>query len=537
MANFSNLQSDLQKVFKSMYSGYDFPYEQVNGLITKIGGVVAADSYADFMKKFPNRAGMQEEWLASTFDNWRKNQIMRLMQAQQNQQLKIGRLINNARAEGKAYENVVKAYTGNMARKHAVFEMRNASANLNAAIDRNRMQEAGIDCYRWRTGNDEKVRPEHKEMQNKICRFDDPLVFYEERTKTWVPRTGDMVHKHPGEDYNCRCTASPYLMEIDEKTGKYAKGIDEAEDIEEALHEEETRKIREDWIAELKTSPDYVDKNGSSLKNTIKTARAMDNDNKPYVKEFLSAFQVKINSDKDLRQLMERTKIQFNFAKYKEGSFYYAKRIYINITCWLSGSRLNSAKMRFSTTLHELMHGAALQHKKYDTYIKNVYSAAYDDFKKFPEFGKIIENAKAGGKGLDALLQEHWKPFIRKSFEIGSSHIEQGISDIADYTHGILSEYMNAKQIEKLNLRKQIQKAVRNVNNEIDFRKKRITLHEPDYYLKANDRQRIEFVADEFQANMGSLYFTNRELFNAYKELLPNSMGLVENFIKEGKYE
>jgi len=50
-----------------------------------------------------------------------------------------------------------------------------------------------------------------------------------------------------------------------------------------------------------------------------------------------------------------------------------------------------------------------------------------------------------------------------------------------------------------------------------------------------NDR--ISLGGNEFQASMGSFYFTNRKLFNVYKEVLPNSMGLVESFIKEGKTE
>jgi len=538
MANFSNLQNDLRKVFKSMYSGYDFPYSKVNDLITKIGGAVAADSYAYFVKKFPNRAGMQEEWLASTFDQWRKDRIMRLMQAQQNQQLKIGRLINNARAEGAAYENVVRAYTGDMSRKHAVFEMRNASANLNAELDKNRMQEAGIDCYRWRTGSDEKVRATHREMQNKICRFDDPSVFYDEKTKMWVPRTGDMVHKHPGEDYNCRCTASPYLMELDEKTGKYAKGTDKSEDIEEVLHEEETEKVREDWIAELKQSPEYVDENGKALSNMVKTARALDEPSAPFVKEYLEAFQAKVNSNPELRALVERTGLKFVFGKDVPAEFT-AGRIYIDITCWITNDRLKSDKVRLSTTLHELMHGAAAQHKKFAAYVENVFKAARDDFMKVPHFEQIVEIAEHGGRNLDYHLREHWKQFIRASLENENPYMETTAANITDFTHAIISGYMNEKQIETLNLKKLFKEAVEAIDSKTDPTG---AWHDLGYYTEKYKNGKTvktyrEFTADEFQANMGSLYFTDRKVFNAYKKILPNAMQMVENFIKEGKID
>jgi hypothetical protein len=539
MANFSNLQSDLRKVFKSLYSSYDFSYAEVNNLIVRIGGAVAAKSYADFAKKFPNRAGIDEEWLASTFDSWRKNQIMRLMQAQQNEQLKIGRLINNARAEGKAHEKVAAAYAGDQARKHAIFEMRNASANLNAEINKNRMQEAGIDCYKWSTSGDDAVRDTHREMRNKICRFDDPSVYYDSENKIWKAREDDMVHKHPGEDYNCRCVALPYLMEIDD-TGKHGKGIDKAEDIEEILHEEETEKIREDWIAELKASPDYIEENSPNLNYMLKNARALDDESKPFMQEYLESFRVLANSNAELRNMIAKNKLHFVFVK-GQGCEFSGSTLQIDIACWLSGVRLLSKKMRMSTTLHELMHGVAAKNKKFNAYLKNIFRASQDDFKRFPEFAKIIESAKNGGKNMNQPLQSFWKQFIEKSFDSGNNHSGSGISNITDYTHGIISYYMNERQIQNLDMRKQLREAILSVNaNAKDLEG---AWHDDAYYIKNDNgklltvEKRIEYIADEFQANMGSLYFTDRKLFDSYKDILPNALSLVENFIKEGKYE
>jgi hypothetical protein len=47
--------------------------------------------------------------------------------------------------------------------------------------------------YIWRTRGDPQVRPSHMENNGKVFSWDNP------------PETG-----HPGEDYNCRCTAEPY---------------------------------------------------------------------------------------------------------------------------------------------------------------------------------------------------------------------------------------------------------------------------------------------------------------------------------------
>jgi SPP1 gp7 family putative phage head morphogenesis protein len=49
--------------------------------------------------------------------------------------------------------------------------------------------------YIWRTSGDNKVRATHAANNGKIFAWDNP------------PETG-----HPGEDYNCRCTAEPYVQ-------------------------------------------------------------------------------------------------------------------------------------------------------------------------------------------------------------------------------------------------------------------------------------------------------------------------------------
>lgn len=56
------------------------------------------------------------------------------------------------------------------------------------------------DYYIWRTKGDDKVRDRHKERDGKVFNWHIP------------PEGG-----HPGEDYNCRCWAEPYVPKIAEK--------------------------------------------------------------------------------------------------------------------------------------------------------------------------------------------------------------------------------------------------------------------------------------------------------------------------------
>lgn len=60
-------------------------------------------------------------------------------------------------------------------------------------------QERPTTQYIWRTRRDGKVRSAHAEREGQIFLWDEP------------PEGG-----HPGEDYNCRCTAEPYFPEVSE---------------------------------------------------------------------------------------------------------------------------------------------------------------------------------------------------------------------------------------------------------------------------------------------------------------------------------
>lgn len=60
-------------------------------------------------------------------------------------------------------------------------------------------QERPTTHYIWRSRRDGKVRSAHAEREGQIFSWDNP------------PEGG-----HPGEDYNCRCTAEPYFTEVSE---------------------------------------------------------------------------------------------------------------------------------------------------------------------------------------------------------------------------------------------------------------------------------------------------------------------------------
>lgn len=117
------------------------------------------------------------------------------------------------------YENISKGHryeyiigdiqrAGSMSEKHAKFVARDQTAKMNAAITQARQQSIGITKYTWSTSNDERVRDSHAEKEGKVFSWNSP-----------PEDTG-----HPGEDYQCRCIAVPF-MELDLDAEEAALGL------------------------------------------------------------------------------------------------------------------------------------------------------------------------------------------------------------------------------------------------------------------------------------------------------------------------
>ncbi len=82
-------------------------------------------------------------------------------------------------------------------RRRAQFIARDQVAKLNGKLTELRQKEVGVEKYIWRAVKDGATRASHLRNDGKTFSWDDP------------PATG-----HPGEDYQCRCTAEPVLDEF-----------------------------------------------------------------------------------------------------------------------------------------------------------------------------------------------------------------------------------------------------------------------------------------------------------------------------------
>jgi SPP1 gp7 family putative phage head morphogenesis protein len=86
-------------------------------------------------------------------------------------------------------------------KSHADLIARDQVLKLNGQITEYRQTSAGVTQYQWSTSSDERVRPDHAELDGTIQDWAAPPITNE--------KTGD--RNHPGQDIQCRCVAIPVL--------------------------------------------------------------------------------------------------------------------------------------------------------------------------------------------------------------------------------------------------------------------------------------------------------------------------------------
>jgi SPP1 gp7 family putative phage head morphogenesis protein len=95
---------------------------------------------------------------------------------------------------------------GGVTKRQAALIARDQVLSLNAQVTQKRHAAAGIERYIWRTSGDGDVRPAHRALDGKVFSYDDPPVVDAKKGR----------REHPGEDYQCRCTAEPVIEGFDE---------------------------------------------------------------------------------------------------------------------------------------------------------------------------------------------------------------------------------------------------------------------------------------------------------------------------------
>ena len=174
----------------------------------------------------------------SLLKDWEANFQMLCVSAESDAKKDIARLVTQAKNEGWNGKQLEKAVKKDLPEKYAnraSLIARTETAKLNTSVTMETYKEIGCQYYMWMATLDERVRPDHAVMNGLICSATDPTVWYEENPDDPMhpiehKRDDTMVHMHPGEDFQCRCTMVMWDPVID---GKY--------EVKEAPEEEEPK--------------------------------------------------------------------------------------------------------------------------------------------------------------------------------------------------------------------------------------------------------------------------------------------------------
>jgi len=126
--------------------------------------------------------------------NWTEKEIIRL------RKIMDKRVLEGYRFEG-MIEVLQKRY--GVSKNKAKFWARQETKLLTSKLKEIRYIKAGVLEYEWRNvigSPNHPVRPMHAKLNRTIQRWDSPPIVNEKGER-----------KHPGEDFNCRCTASPIV--------------------------------------------------------------------------------------------------------------------------------------------------------------------------------------------------------------------------------------------------------------------------------------------------------------------------------------
>lgn len=98
-------------------------------------------------------------------------------------------------------ENIVERF--GVSESYGALLARDQTLKLAGRVNQERQTQAGIMRYRWVSSRDERVRPEHRDLDGSEQSWAVPPV-----------TSKDGRRNHPGQDYQCRCTATPVLDDV-----------------------------------------------------------------------------------------------------------------------------------------------------------------------------------------------------------------------------------------------------------------------------------------------------------------------------------
>lgn len=111
--------------------------------------------------------------------------------------------------EGKAIPTIAEEINEQfgVSKRKAELLARDQIGTLNAKLTQRQHEDAGVTKYIWEDSGDQRVRACHRALNGHVFEYKNPPEMWYMTKSRGKVMTG--LHKNPGEDYNCRCTATP----------------------------------------------------------------------------------------------------------------------------------------------------------------------------------------------------------------------------------------------------------------------------------------------------------------------------------------
>ena len=163
-----------------------------------------------------------EPWLADQLSSFAAEnaQLIRSLPEQALQQIEgmAQRGVRTGRSAREIARQIEERFETTRARADLI--ARDQVSKLNGQLTEIRQRSVGVETYIWRTGRDERVRGSHDVLEGMLCQWDDPTVYSDDGGETWKSRSSIGGYEgHPGEDYQCRCSAESNVAEVLESLG------------------------------------------------------------------------------------------------------------------------------------------------------------------------------------------------------------------------------------------------------------------------------------------------------------------------------
>lgn len=192
--------------FLELRIGAIFDDEALGADLDVIGKRVSGKNFTELRRVMGISIQVADPAVAALVDGFRTSNVNKIKSLAGQELVEITNILEDSTRVGLRVEQLrdqIRDRFG-VTKSKAALLARDQTLTLNAQIARQRQTNLGIESYVWTTSGDGKVRETHADLDGTTQRWDTPPVISEDG------RVG-----HPGDDYQCRCTAFPVLPELD----------------------------------------------------------------------------------------------------------------------------------------------------------------------------------------------------------------------------------------------------------------------------------------------------------------------------------